>query len=199
MRIEPPDVSATISPATSLTRIEPPDVPEGFDCVRRPTGGGAIAHVGELTIGWVGAKRRVDDVYAVINDTVTRALKDAWGLDAERGAQAPEAAPAGLCFDAHTCYDLLVGGRKIFGSAQRRAGDAFLLHGTFVLAPNPLSQGAVSLEELVGPTPRAAAEEAILAAWDGPLKEGALAAGEVELTERLITERYGNDAWTNRR
>jgi lipoate-protein ligase A len=175
------------------------EVPAGFECVRRPTGGGAIAHVGELTISWIGERQRVDEVYARINATVARAMKSAWSLDARPGEESPEAAPAGLCFDAHTCYDLLVNGRKIFGSAQRRAHHRFLLHGTFVLEPNPLSEGAVSLEELVGPVPREQAETAFIAAWEGPLEPGELSAEEREQTERLIEERYGNEEWTSRR
>ena len=41
--------------------------PPGFRLVRRPTGGGAIAHTGELTITWVGARRHVEEVYGEIN------------------------------------------------------------------------------------------------------------------------------------
>ncbi|MEM8883869.1 MAG: hypothetical protein AAGD14_07370, partial [Planctomycetota bacterium] len=39
-------------------------IPEGFVPVRRPTGGGAIAHHDELTVSWIGARAKVDDVYA---------------------------------------------------------------------------------------------------------------------------------------
>ncbi|MDH3592960.1 MAG: hypothetical protein OER88_13830, partial [Planctomycetota bacterium] len=109
------------------------DVPVGFELVRRPTGGGAIAHTGEVTLMWVGGKRRVDDAYAVINGLVTDALAGL-GIEVQRGVGEPVAAPAGLCFDHHTCYDLLAGGRKIFGSAQRRGGDRFLLHGSLVVS-----------------------------------------------------------------
>jgi lipoate-protein ligase A len=178
-------------------RHEPPP---GFTVVRRPTGGGAIAHAGELTISWVGARRRVGEAYARMNAVVTRALADRFGLTAKPGRAAPEAAPEGLCFDTHTCYDLLVGGGKIFGSAQRRAGERFLLHGTFVLEPNPWCGGAVSLEELLGrAVSRQEAEDAIVAAWGEPLTEGDPSDAERRGAGRLLTERYGNPAWTNRR
>ena len=125
---------------------------DGFALVRRPTGGGAIAHTGELTISWIGRRVRVEQAYTVMNDIVARALQSL-GVDVGRGEEQPEAAPRGLCFDAHTCYDLLAAPKpeakagKVFGSAQRRAKESFLLHGTLVLEPNPLSGlGASTLE-----------------------------------------------------
>ena len=84
------------------------------------------------------------------------------------GTGEPEAAPKGLCFDAHTCYDLLAGGRKLFGSAQRRGGGRFLLHGTLPLERNPLSEGAISLFEAAGRVvARAEAEAAVIRAAEG--------------------------------
>jgi len=179
------------------------EVPEGFTLVRRPTGGGAIAHIRELTISWVGRRRRVDEAYAAINALITAAAARL-GIRAGGGAGEPEAAPRGFCFDAHTCYDLLAGGRKIFGSAQRRGGDRFLLHGSLVLGPNPLAGGAVGLQELCGrPVPFAEAEGHVLAAaaevWGERLVAGEAEAAEWQAAERLVRERYGNPTWTMRR
>jgi len=178
--------------------------PPGYETVRRPTGGGAIAHAGELTLSWIGMRRRVDDVYADINAIVASALEQSFGLGAVFGSAQPEAAPPGLCFDAHTCYDLLVDGRKIFGSAQRRGGDRFLLHGSFVLARNTVAAGAVSLEELLGrAVERREAEDAILTAarsyWSTDFAESEPTASELAETQRLMRDRYANDAWTRRR
>jgi lipoate-protein ligase A len=179
------------------------EVPAGFRLVRRPTGGGAIAHVGELTVALVGRRRRVDTVYREVNACVTAALAKL-GLTVVPGAGEPEAAPAGLCFDAHTRYDLLAGGRKVFGSAQRRGGDRFLLHGTLVLEPNPLVGGAVSVTELAGrPVGRAEMETAFVAAVQevtgAVLRAGSPTAQEWTHAERLVSRRYGCDAWTYRR
>ena len=148
-------------------------------------------------------RRRVDDAYAAVSELVGAAVAPL-GIRARGGSPAPEAAPAGLCFDAHTCYDLLAGDRKIFGSAQRRGGDRFLLHGSLVLAPNPLAAGAVSLEEACGrPVAFAEAEDLVLRAaaetWGVPLVAGEATAEEWAATERLVEERYGNVAWTRRR
>jgi len=177
--------------------------PPGFRLVRRPTGGGAIAHTGELTITWVGQRRRVDDAYRDMNDVVAAAAAR-FGVSVDTGAGEPEAAAAGLCFDAHTRYDLVVGGRKLFGSAQRRGGGRFLLHGTLVLERNPLARGAVSLGEACGrEVPRAQAEEAVIRAaaelWGVDLVAETPTAAEWSLAERLVSERYGSDAWTRRR
>ncbi len=177
--------------------------PPGFRLVRRPTGGGAIAHTGELTIAWIGARRRVEEAYAEINAIVSKAALS-FGVRVAPGAGEPEAAPEGLCFDTHTRYDLLAGGRKLFGSAQRRGGGRFLLHGTLVLEKNPVSRGAVSLSEASGRTvARAEAEAAVIREAEGAFRAGLVAetpsAEEWGLAERLVLERYGNDAWTRRR
>jgi lipoate-protein ligase A len=179
------------------------DCPPGFRLVRRPTGGGAIAHAGELTISWVGARRRVEEVYGAMNAIVAEALAS-FGVRVVPGTAEPEAAPAGLCFDAHTCYDLLAGGRKLFGSAQRRGGGRFLLHGSLPLGRNPVSRGATSLSEVSGrAVDRAEAEAAVIraaeGAWGTSLVAEAPTAGEWQLAERLVLERYGNAAWTHRR
>lgn len=173
-------------------------VPEGYACVRRPTGGGAIAHVGELTLSWIGARRRVEEAYAVVNAAVARALSS-FDVPVRPGEGRPEAAPRGLCFDAHTRYDLLAARGKIFGSAQRRGKDAFLLHGTLVLEPNPVCAGAVSLEEVAGAVSRADVERAIVDAWEEPLEEGALTPDEERAAAELRETRYGDPRWTNRR
>jgi lipoate-protein ligase A len=172
---------------------------EGYTLVRRPTGGGAIAHTGEVTLAWIGTRCRVEKAYATINTLVADALRT-FGIEVGPGPDQPEAAPPGLCFDSHTCYDLLAGGRKVFGSAQRRGANAFLLHGTLVLEPNPLASGAVSLAELLGrDVPRDEIEQALIDAAPWDLVAGEPTPDEIERTKRLESERYADPAWTNRR
>lgn len=193
-------------PGFSLGVFQPADgprCPPGFRLVRRPTGGGAIAHTGELTIAWIGLRRRVEDAYREMNAIVARAAAS-FGVRTDPGEGEPEAAPKGLCFDAHTRYDLLAGGRKLFGSAQRRSGGRFLLHGSLVLERNRWAEGAISLVEAAGrPVAYAEAEAAVIreaeGAWGARFLAGAPSAAEWELAERLVVERYGNDAWTRRR
>jgi len=178
-------------------------VPAGFVLVRRPTGGGAIAHAGELTLAWTGRRRRVEEVYAKTNAIVAAALAR-FGVRTFPGTAEPEAAPAGLCFDSHTRYDLLGNGRKVFGSAQRRGAERFLMHGTLVLEPNVWAKGSVSVRELAGrEVPRAEMEEAVIAAASDvlgtALEESQATPRELAEANRLVSGRYANDAWTLRR
>jgi lipoate-protein ligase A len=173
--------------------------PPGFRLVRRPTGGGAIAHTGELTIAWVGRRRRVDEVYLMVNRVVMQALRRV-GVETRLGDGEPQAAPAGLCFDAHTRYDVLADGGKIFGSAQRRGGDRFLLHGTLVLEPNRQARGAISVSEAARrPVSYPEMEEHLIAAAPFDLTAGTPTPEEWNHADRLVLERYGNKAWTRRR
>jgi lipoate-protein ligase A len=47
------------------------------------------------------------------------------------------------CFAAPSKYELLVGGRKICGSAQVRGGGAFLQHGSLLIDIDPVRAAAV--------------------------------------------------------
>ncbi len=174
-------------------------VPKGFTLVRRPTGGGAIAHTGEVTVSWIGRRQRVDAAYAVMNKLVEDALSNL-GITTTRGQGEPEAAPRGMCFDHHTCYDLMVGEKKIFGSAQRRGGDRFLLHGTLVVAKNPAASGAISVAEALDRSiAHSEIEQAILDAAPWPLAPGSPTPEEWARAHALVEKRYASKAWTLRR
>ncbi len=117
----------------------------GFDIVRRVTGGRAVLHWKELTYSIAA---RTDDrlfpssvlgTYKVIATALVSALR-ALGLPAEmvsragRHAKLVQKAPkAASCFSTPSWYEIVVNGRKIVGSAQRRAGNAFLQHGSILL------------------------------------------------------------------
>jgi len=108
------------------------------------------------------------------------------------------------CFAEPATDELLAGGRKVAGSAQRRAGGAVLQHGSIRLAPDPPAAAAAagldpdratSLAELGGtPDPARAAKAvaegfaAVLAPLGVSLVPGALSA-----TERDGALRRGED------
>jgi lipoate-protein ligase A len=106
----------------------------GMAVVRRPTGGGAVLHDGDLTYAVVAphGRRGVLETYGWVAGGLLEGLRTL-GLEArvvEHGG--PSRALA--CFAVPTGADLEVGGRKICGSAQVRRDGWFLQHGSIPLA-----------------------------------------------------------------
>jgi lipoate-protein ligase A len=109
----------------------------GIDTVRRPTGGRAVWHARELTYAVAGPAAVFGPLRAAYL-TLHRILAEALRRLGARPELAPEparAAPldAGPCFARPAGGEVLVGGRKVVGSAQVRLGEAFLQHGSVLL------------------------------------------------------------------
>jgi lipoyl(octanoyl) transferase len=109
----------------------------GLDVVRRPTGGRAVWHAGELTYAVAapaaslgGLREAYAEIHRVIRDAVR-------GLGAPAELAPPRTATrvdAGACFAAPAGGEVMVGDRKVAGSAQVRADGALLQHGSLLLA-----------------------------------------------------------------
>lgn len=115
----------------------------GLDIVRRVTGGRAVLHQDEVTYAVIAPVHEgrfqgtVLDCYRVIAE-VLRETVSAFGVDAElvpgsRTVSSAEGGGRAVCFTAPSQYELVVDGRKIAGSAQRRVGRTFLQHGSLPL------------------------------------------------------------------
>lgn len=126
--------------------------------VRRPTGGRALLHHREVTYSATlpvadaaGAKR----AYGFLNEVLIEGLA-ALGVRAGR-ATATVALPPGLrpCFDVPAEHEIVVGTRKLVGSAQWRKNGALLQHGS-ILIRDDQSLIARVMREPDGTTPRAA-------------------------------------------
>ncbi len=127
----------------------------GFDIVRRITGGRAVLHDKELTYSIIA---RTDNplftstmlgTYKVIADGLLAGLRNL-GIPAElvaRGSRHAERvdknARDAACFSSPSWYELLVHGRKIVGSAQRRVSGAFLQHGSILMDYDPQLEALV--------------------------------------------------------
>lgn len=110
--------------------------------VRRLTGGGAILHDRELTyslslpiehrlVRACGPSGLYDVVHTAFSDILRRA-----GIETVRGPATDEGASHRgpfFCFERHSRHDLLLDGRKLMGSAQRRLRTAVLQHGSLIL------------------------------------------------------------------
>ena len=150
------------------------------------------------------------------------------GLAAEaahQGASARRAARGPVCFEIPSHYEISVRGRKLIGSAQLRRQGGLLQHGSLPLngdvgricdvlsfeseesrtaQKRKVRQRAVTLAQVAGkPLSWSAAAAAIelgfASAFNMEMKPGQLSAAESNRADRLIDERFGNPAWTNKR
>lgn len=112
---------------------------DGIDLVRRPTGGGAILHDGDLTYAIsLASTGRTRDDYDRIAVALTGGLATL-GVDA-RPVRAP-ATRAAVCFAAPSGSDLRGPAGKICGSAQVRRRGRFVQHGSIPLDSRPFRVG----------------------------------------------------------
>ena len=129
-----------------------------------------------------------------------------------------------VCFEEPGESELVIDGKKAAGSAQARLYGALLQHGSVPLrydeekmfrlfyfpddatrekALRRFQKTATSIEAALGRTVapetlQQALREGFARAFDIEFIEGNLTDEENRLTEKLIAEKYGTDAWTNR-
>src|SRR6266571_842046 len=117
----------------------------GIDVVHRPTGGRAVLHDDELTYAVIsndssyfgdtiyGNYRRVSEALCLGYNDLGIAAKLA------PDTRKPDVLDNGIdppCFLSPSRYELMVDGRKIVGSAQRRVRRSFLQHGSMPITCN---------------------------------------------------------------
>ncbi len=110
----------------------------GLDLVRRPSGGRAVLHAGELTYAllWPHAPQRRSEAYAQACGWLQAAFAEL-GLPLAFGHQAASTERSS-CFATSTIADLVhPGGAKRIGSAQLWRGGCLLQHGTIMAQPPP--------------------------------------------------------------
>lgn len=132
----------------------------GVTFVRRPTGGRALLHHREVTYS-VTAPEAFDPTlrgaYARVNQLLLTALRSL-GVDAQLSGPKARSLPPGLapCFDQPSPGEIVVGGRKLVGSAQWRHDGALLQHGSILLADDQSIIAALLHARRVAATPPAA-------------------------------------------
>jgi lipoyl(octanoyl) transferase len=137
-------------PAVSLGRFQPDDdvdrdacVRLGVDVVRRPTGGKALLHGGDLTYAVAlprppGRAGSVRAVYELLAGALITGLAELGVAAAVARHDGPGTGP--VCFAAQQGADLRVGERKLCGSAQTRTTAAVLQHGSILLRRLPFDE-----------------------------------------------------------
>jgi lipoate-protein ligase A len=126
---------------------------DGIDVVRRFTGGRAVYHSNEITYGVIGPicpkdlqadhwSRSLGSTYHFIGEALARGLRSLGGqVDLERGDHTEKFAKGMAnrpCFASTSKSELVLDGRKLAGSAQRRTHSAFLQHGALLRGPEHL-------------------------------------------------------------
>lgn len=110
--------------------------------VRRITGGRAVLHDRELTYALAGAlthefgNQSLKETYSVIAQALNLGLQSLGIEEAySSGDHAHALRQSGLpqCFVAVSQYEISKGDRKMIGSAQKRARDRFVQHGSILL------------------------------------------------------------------
>jgi lipoate-protein ligase A len=131
---------------------------EGIDVVRRPTGGRALLHHLELTYAVIAPlnegplPRGLQEAYRVICSALVRAVRTL-GIDAELtggevNLQLPHPKTTVPCFEAPAGGEVVVGSRKLVGSAMRAHAGAILQHGAILLGwDGRLQAGAMGLAD----------------------------------------------------
>lgn len=110
----------------------------GVPAVRRITGGRALLHGRELTYSVAAPTSAASTLrggYEAINTLLLDALRSL-GLPAARAQPTARTPTPGLapCFETPSAGELVVGGQKLVGSAQHRDAEAFVQHGSILLA-----------------------------------------------------------------
>jgi lipoate-protein ligase A len=167
----------------------------GIDVVHRPTGGRAVLHDRELTYALVSndhglfSSSSVLQTYKEIASALCCGLKrlgvDAVLADAPTHELEAPQSPVTVrhpCFNSPSRYELMVGQRKLVGSAQKRLQRSFLQHGSLLLDcdiaklaratrtdERILTRSVTTLQRILGrPVARQEAERALyegLAEW----------------------------------
>jgi lipoate-protein ligase A len=188
----------------------------GVGIVRRVTGGLAVLHGADLTYCVAAPEEVLPDglrgSYRLVAAALVEGLRSLGVAVQSSVRREGGTASSGFdCFEVPAEDEICVTGRKLVGSAQRRARGGVLQHGSIRLAPDPpeatravgFAPGvATSLAELGIAASANSVEEVLAAAFrstlEVPLEEGMLSAAERRFAERRAAER-GDEARPRRR
>lgn len=214
----------------SAALISPQLNKSNIDVVRRITGGRTVLHQHELTYmicipahdwrvrdGVLASYRRISSGLAAGLRQLGVTL-DAVAADVRAGSQ------SAACFDQPSASEIVVGGRKLVGSAQARKRGVVLQHGSIPLYGDVgaiadhlalperkrddlrrhLRHHATTLTWAVGqtPAPSTVIDRLVNGLADAlavSFKLGALTAAEHAHSAQLRQQKYAADAWTYRR
>jgi len=163
----------------------------GINVVRRLTGGGMVLHRDDLTFSLSLPNPNpflagdVKSSYLKINEALRAGLKgDCPDIDYADCRTVPSGRAKGdrVCFEAPSCYDLLLRGKKIVGASQRRK-DGVVLHQSAVFADLPRE---ILVQRIV---------EGFQEKWKVDFKKAPLTEEELSCAREKEASRYGSSEW----
>ena len=183
----------------------------GLDTVRRPTGGRAVWHAHELTYAVASPISQLGSLpaaYLEIHEMLVEALSELGAAAYLAPSRRIPPLDAGACFSLPVGGEIMIGGRKVVGSAQLRRGGALLQHGSILLrddqdvvvglmtGEHPVPHGTPAIETWAqGPDIAEAIAAAAAcrwpAAWNRVNDDSAVLAGA-----SVHYQRYRSAAWT---
>jgi len=184
--------------------------------VRRISGGRAVLHNAELTYSIVCDNQNplfaggIYGTYALISRAIKSALQDlAYNATlAPRERSLTDGPKRESCFSSSSGYEILISGKKVAGSAQRRYKRSFLQHGSIlcdidskmvraVFGERALDSMAwLNLFKEVGSGDlRDACIKRVEKTLGVRLRRGGLTDGEESLRDRLVYDKYSRDTW----
>lgn len=195
----------------------------GIDVIRRVTGGRAVLHDAEVTYsvvvpaGQSGFGTGLGEAYLKVAAGLVASLR-LLGVRTAVPAHGPRdlARPsrAAACFATTARHEIAVDGRKLIGSAQRRAGGAFLQHGSILLESHdtllrqvlrgaPATTNAAGMTGLADILPRCPAPEEVVGAivdgcataWSVCLLPSEISPAEAQTARALEASRYRSEDW----
>jgi lipoate-protein ligase A len=109
-----------------------------------------------------------------------------------------------LCFQQHTPGDLLSGGKKVVGSAQRKYHQALMQHGSILLSQSEHTPALPGLFEMTGiKLARVQVQDAVLRAFKKEtgwhVEANDWTANEKRCIEDLVVEKYATAEWNKKR
>ncbi len=123
----------------------------GYDIVRRETGGRAVFHSEELTYSMVIPKSSrfysdsILEVYNKISNALVKALRASGIPEADlKKGKAPDFKElykdklSSICFSSTSTFEVVLGEKKLVGSAQKRLKDSVLQHGSILVGEKHL-------------------------------------------------------------
>jgi lipoyl(octanoyl) transferase len=195
---------------------------DGVQIVRRITGGGVIYHADELTYSLVCSPGQIPPTSSIKDSfrVLTRFLVDFYlrlGLVAAHALDVvlPGTAlgeRADFCFAGRESFDILIGGKKIGGNAQRRRKDVIFQHGSIPLSNHVVTgqaymrrcfsgceEGVASLADCGIKVERERLLGELVCAFnssfDVQIVENTLSEDEQYAFNLLINNRYTSDRW----